>query len=421
MSKLEKIKSGEVKITCPVEEKEWKDALSKAFKKISKKVEIKGFRKGQAPENMVRKMVSNQQIQLEACEEIAQGLLVKAVEENNVELIDRPSMDIESISDDECVLTFTCPVKPDVELGEYKGLGYAPKKATVKASEVDDEIKKLLESKAELELKEEGLVEKGDTAVIDFEGFKDGVAFDGGKGENYDLEIGSGSFIPGFEDQLIGMKSEENKEIEVTFPENYQASDLAGKKATFKVTVHEIKKKVLPELTDEFVADLKIENVKNADELKDYIKKNLKDNKQKQLDNDAVEELLTKLADGSKVEIPEVMIKEETENMFNDYANRMQAQGIDMNTYFKITNSSKEAFAEMIKPEASKKVKISLVLGAIAKNENLEVSNEEIEKEYADIASQYNMKVEEVKQYIANSSLKADLLLKKALDFVKNN
>lgn len=421
MSKIEKIENAKIKIIAPVDEKIWADAQNTAFKKLSKKVEIKGFRKGQAPEAMVKKMINEQSILLEAAQDVAQDTLLEAIKENNVELIDRPSLDFDTLTKEECILTFICPVKPDVELGEYKGLGYEPKKTPIEDKDVEAELEKIKEQKAELELKEDGGVENGDTAVIDFEGFKDGVAFDGGKGENFNLEIGSGSFIPGFEDQLIGMKAEEEKEIEVTFPEDYQAEDLKGQKAIFKVKVHEIKRKVLPELDEELIKELKIEGVSTLDELKNYIKDTLQKNKDNEAENIATEALLDKLAENSKIDIPEVMIKQESENMYNNYEYQMRSQGIDMAQYLKITNSTKEKVMEMFEEDAKRKVKITLVLEEIAKVEKLEVSDEDINNEYDNMAKQYSMKVEDVKKYVTNDQIKSDLLLKKAMDFVKNN
>jgi len=418
-SKVEKIKNAEIKITAPVEEAKWQEAQKTAFKKLSKKVQIKGFRKGQAPEAMIRKMISSQEILIEAAQAIAQETLVNSIDENKVELIDRPTLNIQKLDEKECILEFTCPVKPDVKLGDYKSIKYAPKKVTIKKEDIEEELKKIQESKAELELKEDGKVEKNDTAVIDYEGFKDGEPFDGGKAENYDLVIGSGTFIPGFEDQLIGMKAEEEKTIDVTFPEDYHEESLKGKPVQFKVKVHEIKKKVLPEITPELIEELKIENVKTKEELEAHLKETLKNRKEKEEESKATEEVLTKLADDAEIDIPQVMIKFEQEYMYHDYSNQMMSQGIDINTYFKITGGNKDSFMESFKENAIKKVKINLVLEEIAKVEKIEVAKEDIEKEYNDLAKQYSMEVDDIKKYISENQLKEDLLLKKALDFVK--
>ena len=268
MSEYRKIENAKAELICTLDQEEWKKAQETAFRKLAAKVEIKGFRKGQAPRHLAEKYVNHNEVLLDAAEALAQETLNKAVEEHNVILIDRPSLKIDEMTDEKCVLNFECPVYPDVTLGDYKSLEYKPEEVTVDEKEIDDQIADLLNRKADLELKEDGEVEDGDTTVIDFEGFLDGTAFEGGKGDNYDLVIGSHSFIPGFEEQLIGMKSEETKDITVTFPEDYHAEDLKGKEAVFKVTVHEIKKKVLPELNDEFVAEQKIENVNTVEELR---------------------------------------------------------------------------------------------------------------------------------------------------------
>ena len=280
MSEYKKIENSKVELQCTLDGEKWADAQKAAFKKLAAKVEVKGFRKGQAPKNLVEKYVPHQEVLLDAAENLAQEALTDAIKEHDVELIDRPQLKLDEINDDKCVMTFECTVTPDVELGDYKKIEYKVEEVTVEDKEVDDDIARLLDRKADLELKEDGAVEDGDTAVIDFEGFLNGEAFDGGKGDNYDLVIGSHTFIPGFEDQLVGMKSEETKDINVTFPEDYQAENLKGKEVTFKVTVHEIKKKVLPVLDDEFVKDQKITDVNTVDELKAYTKDELLKQKQ---------------------------------------------------------------------------------------------------------------------------------------------
>ena len=421
MSTLNKTKNAEVEVLYTLETEAWKAAQEKAFNKLAKDVEIKGFRKGQAPKSMVRKMINEQHILVEAAESMAQAALEAAIVEHDIELIDRPNLDIESISAEECTLKFICPVKPDVTLGQYKDLGYKVTKPRITTKEVDAEVDKLLESKADLELKEEdGVVENGDTVVIDFEGFKDGVAFEGGKGENYDLVIGSGAFIPGFEEQLIGMKSEETREIEVTFPEDYQAEELKGAKATFKVTVHEIKFKVLPELNDEFVSELEcLEDIKTVEDLKNYIKETLSKNRLAENENKAEEELLDKLAANCQVEVPEVMIENELEDMVKESAQRLYSQyasqGINMELCENIVRGQKDAMKE----DASKRVTIRLILEAIAKAEAVEVSEEDINVEYESIANMYQLETEKVKELIPSHSVKYDLTLRKALEVAK--
>ena len=268
MSEYKKIEDGKAEVLVTVEGDKWVTARKKAFNKLSKSLQIKGFRKGQVPGTLAKKYIGDQQVNYEAASDLCQDEFKAALDEHDVQLIDQASLDYKELTNDKVVYDFTCPIKPDVKLGDYKSLKYEEGDSSISDEEVENDVKALLERKADLELKEDGTVENGDTAVIDFEGFKDGKAFDGGKGENYDLVIGSGSFIPGFEEQLIGMKPEEEKEINVTFPDNYHVEELKNAPVVFKVKVHEIKKKVLPELNDEFIKEQKIDGVNTVDEYK---------------------------------------------------------------------------------------------------------------------------------------------------------
>lgn len=419
MAEINKIEDGKIELKVQIEDEAWKQAQDKAFNKIAQKVEIKGFRKGQAPKNMIRQHVSEQQILMEAVELVAQDALVNAVKEHDVELIDRPELGFDTIDENTCVLKFTCPVKPDVTLGQYKDLGYHIDEIVISDEEIEEELKMLQDQKADLEIKEDGIVENGDTVVIDFEGFKDGVPFDGGKAENYDLVIGSGAFIPGFEDQLIGMKSEEEKEINVTFPENYHAEDLKGQAVTFKVKVHEIKFKVLPEIDEEFIADLKLKDVNTLDELKEYIRKAHYDHKENELVNKATEEVLNKVSDNATVKVPEVMINQEVDDMVKNYEQRLMGQGLTLDQYLKFAKQTRDEFKETLKADAEKKVKLTLVLEEIAKVEKVEVSDDEVEEEYKKMAELYGMDVEEIKKYITAEQTRHDVSLRKALDIIK--
>ena len=419
MSEYKKIESGKVELTCTLEGEAYTTAQKKAFNKLASKVEIKGFRKGQAPKNMIEKYINHQEVLLEAAETLAQDALTSAIQEHEVELIDRPQLKVNEINDEKCVLVFECTVKPDIKLGDYKAIEYKIEDVKVEDKEVDDQIATLLNNKADLELKEDGEVEDGDTAVIDFEGFLNGETFEGGKGENYDLTIGSNTFIPGFEPQLIGMKSEETKDINVTFPEDYQAENLKGKEVVFKVTVHEIKKKVLPELNDEFVKELKYENVNTVDELKEYTKNRILDQKKYSAEQAANDDLTNKLADIVEVEIPEIMIKSEEDNMVANYEQRLAQQGLQLQQFLQITGQTVEQLKESMKDEAVKRIKVSLGLAEISKLENIEVSDEDLEKEYTNLSTMYGMPVEDIKKYILNSDLKADLKIQKALDVLK--
>ena len=419
MSEYKKIENAKAELTCTLEGEEWKKAQETAFRKLAAKVEIKGFRKGQAPKHLAEKYVNHNEVLLDAAEALAQDALNKAVEEHDVTLIDRPSLKVDEMTDEKCVLTFECPVYPDVTLGDYKALEYKLEEVKVEDKEVDDQIADLLNRKADLELKEDGEVEDGDTTVIDFEGFLDGVAFEGGKGENYDLVIGSHSFIPGFEEQLIGMKAEETKDINVKFPDDYHASDLKGKDAVFKVTVHEIKKKVLPELNDEFVAEQKIENVNTVEELRNYTKENLSKRKEADAANKAETDLMDKLADITEVEIPEVMVNSELDAMVQNYEQRMMQQGLSLQQFLQITQQTMEGLRDSMKEDAKKRIKINLALDEIAKKEEIKVEEEDLNAEFQKMADMYGMDVEEVKKYVPDSTLKDDLRLQKALDLLK--
>lgn len=419
MSDYKKIENAKAELKCTLEGDKWADAQKASFKKLAAKVEVKGFRKGQAPKNLVEKYVSHQEVLLEAAESLAQEALTDAIKEHNVELIDRPQLKLDEINDDKCVLTFECAVTPDVKLGDYKKIEYKVEDVKVDDKDVDDDIAKLLDRKADLELKEDGTVEDGDTAVIDFEGFLNGEAFDGGKGENYDLVIGSNSFIPGFESQLIGMKPEETKEINVTFPQDYQAENLKGKETTFKVTVHEIKKKVLPVLDDEFVKEQKIKDVNTVDELKAYTKDYLTKEKQRQATNKAEEDLMNKLAEITEVEIPDVMIKSELDAMVQNYEQRMMQQGISLDQFMKLTNQTMDQLRDSMKEDAIKRIKINLALTEIGKKENIEVNDDDVKAEYEKMSTMYGMSVEDISKYVPAENIKEDLKLQKTLDSLK--
>ncbi len=419
MSEYKKVENAKVEVTCTLEGDEWKKAKDHAFKKQLAKVEIKGFRKGQAPKNLAAKYISSQGVLLDAAEALAQGALDAAITEHALTLIDRPELKVDALEEDKCVLTFVCPVLPDVTVGDYKALEYKEDEVKVEDKEVDDQIADLLDKKADLELKEEGEVEDGDTVVIDYEGFLDGVAFEGGKGENYDLVIGSHSFIPGFEEQLIGMKAEETKDIKVTFPENYHAENLKGKEATFTVTVHEIKKKVLPELNDEFVKELKYENVNTVEELRNYTKDNLAKRKEDQAKADAETALLDKLAEIVEVEIPEPMVKSELDSMVQNYESRLMQQGISLAQFLQLTGQKIEDLRETMKDDAKKRIKLNLGLDEIAKKENVEATEEDINNEYQRLADMYGMSVEDIKKYVPEDTLKDDVRLQKTLELLK--
>lgn len=421
MSEYKKIEDGKGELTVTLDGDKWQEAKKKAFNKLSKNLQIKGFRKGQVPNSLANKYISDKEVQLEAAQNNLQNIFEEALKEHDIELIDRANVDFKEIDEKKAIIVFTCPIKPDVKLGDYKALKYEKEEVKVEEAEIDDEINRVLDRKADLELKEDGEVENGDTAVIDFEGFKDGVPFEGGKGENYDLVIGSNSFIPGFEEQLIGMKPEEEKDLNISFPENYHVEDLKGQPVVFKVKVHEIKRKVLPTLDDEFVKELKIDNVNNVQEYRDYLKDQKLKAKENEAENAASEALLDKLNDICEVNIPKVMIDTEVENMFNEQAQRLMYQGITMEQYQKMLGQNADEMKKILEPMATRRVKTSLCLEAVSQEEKVEVSQEEIEKHYDELSDLYKMDKEEIKKYISESNVKQDLRLTKTMDILKNN
>ena len=414
---LKEKSTGELVAT--VEGETWKSAQKKAFNKIKRNINIPGFRKGQAPVALIKKQVPVQNILMDAVEEIANQVLSESVEEHDLWLVARPTLSIDEINEEKVILKFICAVKPEVKLGEYKNLPVKKKATRVTQKEIDAEVERLRERYADMEIKEDGAVENGDTAVIDFEGFKDDVAFEGGKGEDYPLEIGSGSFIPGFEEQLIGMSKGESRDINVTFPENYGAADLAGQPAVFKVTVKDIKCKVLPEANDELVKEAKIKDVETLEDYRAYMKKSLSENKERENEENFTNELLTKIVENAEVEIPDAMIDSETDQMVNEFKQRLSAQGYTLEQFAAVTGQDEEIIRGEMRKDAEKKVNVRLVLEAIAEAEDLTVSDEDIDAELQGIADQYGMPLEQVKQLISNDAVSYDLRQRKALELIK--
>ena len=409
--------SGELRVV--VDGADWTNAQDKAFKKIAKKTKIKGFREGQAPEKMLRSMISNQEILMNAIDEVASEALVFGVKENKLDLITRPSLDIEAITEAEVTLKFGCTTTPEVTLGEYKGVEYVEEKVKVAASEVKEQLEAIQKDFTELVIKEEGYVEQGNTVVIDFEGFKDGVAFEGGKAENYTLEIGSNTFIPGFEEQLVGMITTEQKDINVTFPENYQVPELAGKPVIFTVKVNEIKTKVVPDMTDELVKEVNIPGVDTVKDLEKMIKNDIKSKKEKEQEDKVINDILTAVVDASSCEIPQIMVDEETENLVEDFKNRLAQQGIQYEMYLQMVGTDDDTVKEQMSKDAYNKVKVRLVLAKVAEVENIEISDDEVTAEYESMAKQYQMEVEKIKEYVSDSSVRYDMRMRKALDVIK--
>ena len=396
--------------------------LDKAFKKVVKQVNVPGFRKGKMPRQLFEKKFGVESLYQDALDEILPEAYASAVEEAGISPVDRPEIDIEKMEKGEnLIFTATVTVKPEVKLGDYKGVEVEKFDTTVSDEDVDAELKALQERHAELVVKEEGPAQEGDTAVIDFEGFTDGEAFEGGAGENYSLVLGSNSFIPGFEEQVIGLETGAEKDIEVTFPEEYHAAELAGKPAVFKVKIHEIKTKQLPELDDEFAKDVD-EEVETLAELKEKTKAKLEHDKKHEEEHFIQDAVIGKAVESAQIDLPEVMVASEVDRMMNDFAQRLQQQGLNLDLYFQFSGQDEEALKGQMKEEAEGQVRTSLVLEAIAEAEKLEATDEDVDAELTKMAEVYNMEVEAIKKALGNlDAVKGDLKIKKAIDFLVEN
>lgn len=418
-----KLENAIVELTVAFESEEWKENQKKALNKLSRNVKIDGFRQGKAPVAVVKARVGKGRILQEAADMILQANFAKILEEAKVEPIAQPALSIDKMDEAELAVKVLVPVEPEVELGEYKGLEVKKTRVTVTKKEIEEQLANYQSQFAELSVKEDGKVAKGDTAVIDFEGFVDGVAFEGGKGENYPLEIGSGAFVPGFEDQLIGMTVDNEQEIKIKFPEDYGAVDLAGKDATFKVTVHEIKEKHLPEIDDELAKDVNIDGVETLDQLKDHIKANIKARKENENEQKFMNDIYQALIKNSKIETSEALVKQEQQMILKEIEQNLQSQGLNFDIYKQFTGKDVSDILEDIKPQAEERYKINAILKAIIKEEELVVSDEELEAELQSIADYYKKELDEVKKVFEGnmSRVENDILTRKAIELVKDN
>lgn len=420
---VNKLEKSMVEVKATFSKEEWKDAQDRALNKVAANANLDGFRKGKAPKALIKAKVGTKALLAEAVDEILSTSYAKVFVENNITPVAQPEANVEVMTEDELKITFTAPVAPEVELKQYKGLEAKKKVVRVTSKEVDERLASYQNEFAELELKEDGEVEDGDTANIDFEGFKDGVAFEGGKGENYPLEIGSGSFIPGFEEQLIGMKVGEEKEINVKFPEEYQAPELAGADATFKVKVHEIKTKILPALDDELAKDVNIEGVETLDQLKNHIKEDIRAQKKAEAERKFDEDVFEAVVEANPVEVPQAMVDTEVQTMVSEMTENLSRQGLNMDLYTQLTGQSLDDMKAQMADQAEKRVKFQLIIDAVVKAENIEVTDEELDEQYKEIAAYYSRDVEEIKKIFAGQEyrVKADVANKKAVDFIKEN
>lgn len=409
-------------ITIKIEGKEWEDALDKAFEKANKKVKIDGFRQGKAPKEVFIKKYGEESLFMDAADLVLQPAYQKMLDENkDVEIVAQPEVALKSISKDGVEFVFTITTKPEVKLGKYKKLGVKKEKVEVTKEEIESALNETLNRYAENVVKD-GKVENGDIAIIDFEGFKDGVAFEGGKGENYSLTIGSNTFIPGFEDQIIGMSKDEEKDINVTFPEDYHSEDLKGQKVVFKVKVNEIKTTKIPELDKDFFEDLAMEGIDSKESLEKQLEENIKAHKERHAEDHYIDELLKKGIENMEVDIPEAMINEELDRMIRQYEENLKMQGLTLEQFYQFTNSDEAALKDQMKEEAEKRVASRLLLEAIKVEEKIEIADDEAKKEAEELAKKYNMEKDEfLKLFGGIEMVKYDMEMRRAIEILKEN
>lgn len=418
-AKWEKTGTNDGVLTFSIPQVEVQKGLTQAFNKVKGNLNVPGFRKGKVSRQVFNKMYGEAALYEDALNAVLPEAYEAAVKEAGIEPVSQPQIDVESMeAGEDWVIKAEVTVKPEVKLGQYKDLEVSKQDREVTDADVDARLEREQQSQAELVIKEDAAAENGDTVVIDFEGFVDGVAFEGGKGENYSLELGSGSFIPGFEDQLVGQKADSNVDVTVTFPEDYQAEDLAGKEAVFKVVVHEVKAKELPELDDEFAKDVD-DTVETLDELKTKYRKELEETKEKAAEDAKDEEAIKKaVANAEIVELPHVMVHDEVHRSMDEFLNNMQRQGISPEMYYQLTGSTEEDLHTQFEGEAGERVKTNLVIEAIAAAEKIDASEEEIANEIKELSEAYNMPVEQIKRVLTEDMLKHDIAMKKAVELI---
>ncbi len=407
-------------IEIKVEGKEWTDAIDKAFKEKVKKVSVDGFRKGKCPKNIYDKKFGQDYL-IDAADIVLQDAYTKALEENNLVPVVQPEPNLKSLDEKGVTFTFKIITKPEVKISKYRDLGIKPNEVKVTKEEIDHEIGHLLERFEELVTKDEnGKVENGDVAIIDFEGFKDGVPFEGGKGENYSLEIGSGTFIPGFEEQLIGMKSGDEKDIKVTFPDDYMEESLKGQEVTFKVKVHEIKTKEKRELDEDFFFDLGIEGVNDEESLRKEVEANIKANKDMEEENNYIDRLLEAVSKNVEVDIPEEMVNEEVERLFRRTEQQMAMQGISLDLYYQVTKSTEKDLKDQLEKEAYQNVLYRLMLEEIMNIEKIEVTESEAMEEAKRLAERYQMELDDfLNQFGGIDMVQYDQEMRKTIELLK--
>ena len=420
---VEKLENNMAKLTIEVSAEDLEKALEAAYQKEKNKISIPGFRKGKVPRAMVEKMYGAGIFYEDAANSLMQQNYPAAVDESGIDIVSRPSVDVVQLEKGKpFIFTAEVAVKPEVTLGKYLGVTVSKVDTTVTDEEVDAALEKERNNNARTVSVTDRPVQSGDTAVIDFEGFVDGVAFEGGKGENHPLEIGSHSFIDTFEDQLIGKNAGDEVDVNVTFPEQYQAADLAGKPALFKVKIHEVKAKELPELNDEFASD--VSEFETLAEYKESLKKNLQQQKENEAKKTKEDEAIQKIIDKSKMDLPEAMITTQCENMIEEFSQRLAQSGLSMEQYLQFSGMTMDKMMEQVRPEAISRIQSSLVLEQIAKEENIEVTDEDVDAEIAKMAANYGMEADKLKEYMGEAekaSMKRELAITKAVDLIMEN
>lgn len=404
-----------------VDKEIWDKALDNSFEKNVKKVKVDGFRQGKCPRNVFEKKFGKESLYNDAIDSLLPTLYSEVLKDNNLEPVVQPSINIKNIDDNGVEIEFTIITAPKVKINKYKGLNVKKENIKVTKEEIDSEINRLRQQYAEIEIKD-GKVENGDTVVIDFEGFKNDVPFEGGKGENYPLEIGSKTFIPGFEEALIGLKDGDTKDINLKFPEDYPSEELKGQDVVFKVKVHEVKTRVLPEINEEFFDDLGLENVNNIEDLEKHVKNDLKEKKEKNAENKLIDDLLEAVSKETEIDIPEELIHDEIHRILDMYNQRLQMQGLNLNQYLEFTKKSMEDIEKETEPEAKRNVTYRYMIEEISKLENIEIAEEELNKEIENMAIKYNMTKEElIKAFGGKDMISYDLKMRKTIEFLKNN
>jgi trigger factor len=418
---FETIEENKVKLTVTVEAETFNKALDFAFKKVSKDVEIKGFRKGKVPRAIFEQRFGEGALYEDAINYVVSSEYPKAIDEAKIEPVAQPEIDFdyETIGKNKDFTFYaTVAVKPEVTLGDYKGLEVTELSTEVTEADIDAEVNKLIDRYAELMVKEEA-AENGDTVVIDYEGFKDGQPFEGGGATNYSLALGSNSFIPGFEEQLVGIKAGEDREVNVTFPEVYHSEELAGAEAVFKVHCHEVKTRQLPELTDEFVKELELENIETVAALREDAKTKLVQQKETNAKNALIDAVVDQAAENATINIPQEMVNAEAERMIQDTEQRLSQQGITLDLYLQYTGGTREGLLEQLSGDALKRIRYNLTLEAIANVEGIEATADEVANQMEEIAKAYNVTVEQVKMAFPNTAdIENEIKVRKAVDFL---